>query len=408
MNDNASDISITDPAGFKAAGVTCGIKPSGKPDLALIVADRAATAAGVFTRNRFVGAPVTVSREHVADGRARAIVCNSGISNVATGEQGIANAREMCRRVGARLDIDADHVLVCSTGIIGPHLPMEKIRGGIDKAAGALAADPQGGHDAAGAILTTDKVTKTAGTTVDIDGTKVTVAGMAKGSGMIAPNMATMLAFLTTDAAIEARPLRRLLIGAVATTFNRISVDADTSTSDTALLLASGMADHTPITDHDSDAWQALSAAVTDVCRDLAEQIVRDGEGVTRPFTVEVIGAVDAADADRVGRTVVNSPLVKTAVHGGDPNWGRLVMAVGRSGAELKPERLSITIDGIPVLTAGEPDDLDADTQKRLEDAMTQAQVTFEIDLGLGDATARWLGADLSYEYVRINAEYTT
>jgi len=399
---------LTAPAGFRVASGTCGLKPSSRPDLFLLAAENPVSAAALFTRNRFVGAPVTVSRAHITIPRARAIVCNSGIANVATGQQGITDARKMCRTIGLALGCRQDDVLVCSTGIIGPRLPMEKIEPGLRATTEALAHGPEAEWGAGEAILTTDHHVKAARTTCRIQDATVTVGGMAKGSGMIAPNMATMLAFLTTDARISPSLLRRMLKRAGTQTFNRMSVDGDTSTSDSVFILASGEADHPPLREPDHPGYGALQQAITQICRRLAEQIIRDGEGVTRRMRVSVRGATSVQAADRVGRTVVNSPLVKTALHGGDPNWGRLVMAVGRSGAPFRPEELSIEIAGIPLLAGGEPVAMEAPTRKRLEQAMQAEEVAITIDLRRGPHEVTWLGADLSREYIRINADYTT
>ncbi|MEX0887190.1 MAG: bifunctional glutamate N-acetyltransferase/amino-acid acetyltransferase ArgJ, partial [Phycisphaeraceae bacterium] len=346
---------ITAPAGFYAAGTTCGIKESGLPDLGLIVCDRAATAAGVFTRSRTPGAPVTVTRSHLRRGRARGIVINSGNANDCTGQAGLRDARAMARRVAERMGQQqhpaagppwrAGDVLVASTGIIGHLLPMERVTAGIDTLAARLHRDAAADAELARAILTTDLTTKAAHRRVTIGGRKVQLAGVAKGSGMIAPNMATMLAFVTTDAAVAVAPLRQALKRAAAVSFNRISVDQHTSPSDMLLALASGAAGHETIAGPGADL-DTLQAALTDLCQDLAYQIVADGEGATRIFRVEVRTARSEREADRVGKTIVDSPLVKTAVHGSDPNWGRIVTAAGYSGAAINPGRMSLHIGG--------------------------------------------------------------
>lgn len=404
---HTGSLGITTPAGFAAAGGTCGIKPSGAPDLTLIVADRVCTAAGVFTTNRLPGAPVIVSREHVGRGRARAIVCNSGVSNVGTGARGLRDARAMCDAVARAVGCERHEVLVCSTGIIGHRLPMDRILPGIAALAGQLQRGPDVDAAAARCIMTTDLVPKSAGRSLRLSGRTVTIAGIAKGSGMIAPNMATMLAFITTDAAIAPATLRKAVKAAAGETFNRISVDHDTSTSDSLLVLASGAAGNARLGRSGRD-YDAFAAALTDVCGDLAYQIVKDGEGATRVFRVVVRGARHVADADRVGRTIVGSPLVKTAVHGGDPNWGRLIMAVGRSGAACSFETLILTIGGVAVYRRGAPVALDDARLKQLQAAMRADEVRFTVDLGQGKAAATWLGCDLSKEYVSINADYTT
>jgi len=396
--------SITAPQGFRAVGITCGIKESGKPDLALIVADGPCAAAGVFTQNQFPGAPVIVSKQHIADGNARAIVCNSGISNVATGQAGIDNAKSMCSSVAQQIGCPPEEVLVGSTGVIGQPLPIDKITTGIETAYPQLARGNEADAAAAEAILTTDLVTKSAARQVQLGDQTITLGGIAKGSGMIAPNMATMLVFLTTDAGFPADQLQDSLRVAVNQSFNRMSIDSDTSTSDSVLLLASAAVDHP----RNEQTLAAFTEALQDICKDLTYQLIRDGEGVTKVFHVHVRGATNEADADAVGRAVVDSPLVKTAVHGGDPNWGRLVMAVGKSNARIVPKSLSISIGDHPVITNGEPDPGASRKAEQLAAAMEGADVYLTIDLGIGEARAAWLGGDLSREYIHINADYTT
>ena len=399
--------SVTFPRGFRAAGATCGIKPSGNADIALIVADDTCTAAGVFTRNKVVGAPVTVSRRHIRSGVARAIVCNSGISNVCTGEQGLADAKAMCAQTAELVGCKTRDVLVCSTGVIGPHLPMDKVGRGIATAASKLGTGNTVDLDTARAIMTTDLVPKYASTTATIDDKTVRFGGIAKGSGMIAPNMATMLCFVTTDAAIESPAIKAALKQAVDQSFNRISVDHDTSTSDSVLVLASGGAKNQPIKP-DSPVLDTFTKALRRLLQDLAYQVVKDGEGATRVFHVKVTGAKSEKDADRVGHTIVGSPLVKTAVHGSDPNWGRFMMAVGRSGAQVKAERTELRIAGHTIFKAGRPVRMTEALEKKLIAAMSKSDVDVHVDLGMGKATAIWLGCDLSREYIAINADYTT
>lgn len=400
---------ITKPKGFAAGATTCGLKPSGAADLAVIasVHEGPCAAAGVFTKNRFPGAPVVVSRRHVRAGRARAIVCNSGISNVGTGEKGLLDAAGMCATVAEKLGGGATprQVLPASTGIIGVPLPIDKIIAGIGEVVPRLARGDETDEAAARAILTTDTRSKAATHRVKLSTGTATLGAIAKGAGMIAPNMATMLAFVTTDAAIDARRLKPMLRAAAAATFNRISIDGDTSTSDMVLVLANGASGASVDA---ADDELAFAAALHDLCADLGEQLVRDGEGVTRLMRVTVTGAATERDADRVGRSVVDSPLVKCALHGGDANWGRLVMAVGKSGATLDPLRLSITVGGVVLLRDGEPVPRKAPEQRKLETAMQRDDVPYLIDLGQGEATATWIGCDLSREYVAINADYTT
>ncbi len=399
--------SVTFPRGFRVASGTCGIKVSGNPDLMLLVADDVCSTAGVFTRNRAPGAPVIVSRRHLRTGQARAIICNSGCSNVCTGQQGIDDAREMCALVAHPLAADPRQVLVCSTGVIGHLLPMDKIRRGIAVLQNRLQTGPRADGAAARAIMTTDLKPKFTSRTVRLGKQTVRLGGMCKGSGMIAPNMATMLAFLTTDAAITPALLKQALKQAANHSFNRISVDHDTSTSDSVLLLASGAAKN-PIINKVGPDFEKFAAALTELCDELAYMIVRDGEGATKVFRVAVRGAASTRDADKVGHTAVGSPLVKTAIHGGDPNWGRFVMAAGRSGAKLNPQKLDITIGDIPVCLAGRPVEHDRKTMRRLVKLMNARDITITLDLHLGKGEATWLGCDLSRQYVTINADYTT
>ena len=403
-----SGVGVTWPRGFRAAGGTCGIKPSGSPDLALIAADAPCTAAGVFTTNRLPGAPVTVSKAHVAKGRARAIVCNSGCSNVATGAAGVDDAHRMCRAAADCVGCDPAEVLVCSTGVIGHRLPMAKILPGIAQVATQLTAGAAADAHAARCIMTTDLVPKLAARSVKVAGKTVRLGGIAKGSGMIAPNLATMLVFITTDAAVAAAPLRAALQAAARATFNRMSVDMDTSTSDTVLALASGLAGNAKISAAKGAGYDAFAAALRDLCADLTYQLVKDGEGATKVFRVLVCGARDEKEADRVGKTLVDSPLLKSAVHGGDPNWGRLIAAVGRSGVPVTFDTLALKIAGVAVFKDGEPAVRSAPQQNKLDEAMQAKEVTFTIDLGRGPAHVEWLGCDLSEEYVKINADYTT
>lgn len=412
MKKKQTSRSVTAPRGFRAAGGAFAIKPSGQPDMALIAADALCTAAAVFTTNQMPGAPVIVSKRHVRSGRARAIICNAGVSNVCTGQQGLRNAEMMCRLTAEGLGdgCQTRQVLVSSTGVIGKPLPMDKIETGVKTLCHRLSRGEQADKDAARAILTTDLVTKTALRRIKLAGETVTIGGVAKGSGMIAPHMATMLVFITTDAVIHAAPLKAALKHAVSQSFNRINVDDDTSTSDSVQILASALAGHRRIcsSNEKNKAYQTFRDALTDLCKDLAYQIVKDGEGAEKVFRVVVRGAANQRDADRIGRTVTASPLVKTAVHGGDPNWGRLAMAVGRSGAKVKPERVGVGVGKLVICRAGESTKLTPAKTRELDRLMAQKEITITIDLGLGDGACQWLGCDLSREYIRINADYTT
>ena len=390
---------ISVPLGFRASAVAAGIKPD-RLDLALVAAEAPCAAAGVFTSNRAVAAPVVVSREHLAGGRARAIVVNAGCANAATGAAGLRDAREMAARTASALGCAASEVLVASTGVIGLPLPMDKVRAGIDAAAKALAHE--GGADVARAILTTDTHPKEVLVETTIGGRRVRVGGIAKGAGMIAPNMATLLAFFTTDAAVSPAALHAALVAAVGETLNRITVDGDTSTNDTAFILASG-ASGAPTIDGPGPDHDAFSAALTAVSRRLAEMVVRDGEGSTRVAEVRVEGAATARDADVVARTVAESPLVKTALHGGDPNWGRILAAVGRSGIAIGAGGVDIHLGNIQVAAASDalPYDENAAHQQMVADP-----VRIRVVLHEGAATGWMWTCDFSHGYVEINAHY--
>ena len=391
---------ITRPRGFRAAGVACGIKP-GRPDLALIAAERACPAAAVFTTNLAPAAPVVLSRRHLVAGRARAVVVNAGCANAATGMRGMEDARRMAELVGAGLECPAEEIVVASTGVIGVPLPMDRVRAGIAAALGALAAE--GGADAARAILTTDTRPKEAGAEVALGGCLARIGAMAKGAGMIAPRMATMLAFFTTDAAIEPGLLKAALVDAVGESLNRVTVDGDTSTNDMALILASGAAGNEPIRDP-GPAYDAFRAGLTGVAREIALMIVRDGEGVTRVAEVRVEGARDTAEADRIARAVAESLLVKTALHGGDPNWGRILAAVGRAGVPVDDRRVDIFLGDVWVAEGGSARDY-SEEQARAA-LIAEDPVRIRIRLNAGAASSWMLTSDISKAYVDINASY--
>lgn len=399
--------SITLPKGFQAAGGCFGIKQSGSPDMALIVADADCAAAAVTTRSTAAAAPILISREHVADGCCRAIIVNSGNANAATGAQGLADARTMAQWVGEQLGCNADQVLVNSTGVIGHTLPMDKIRKGVNTLAGQLQAGARADADAATAIMTTDLRPKHAMGVFHLDGVPIHVGGIAKGSGMIAPNMGTMLGYITTDLPVTAPLVNQALTEAVNAdaSFNRISVDSDTSTSDMVAVLASGMAPVSPVTSVDSHGYRLLVEALTHVCRDLAWQIIRDGEGVNHVIDVQVTGAVDNDQALTFARSIADSPLVKTAVHGLDPNWGRIVMALGKTTLPLPLEQLVVSICDTVVFAEGRPTGFDA---PMLSSAMDIERVPIRVDLHQGRGGCRFLGCDLSREYIAINADYHT
>jgi glutamate N-acetyltransferase/amino-acid N-acetyltransferase len=399
---------ITAPGGFRAAGVACGIKrrkpdaASAPLDLALIVADRPSPAAAVFTTNKAVAAPVVVSREHLAasSNQAAAIVVNSGCANACTGDAGLSVAREMAAAAAAATGCRPDQVLVSSTGVIGVTLDIAKIRHGISLAAGELSAN---GNDAAmRAIMTTDPFPKSRAVMVNVPGGSFKVGGIAKGSGMIEPRMATMLGFLTTDARVAPDVLQRVLRRVSDETFNAITVDGECSTNDCVMLMASGTSGVVIDTDDDP----ALLAGLRVVSEHLAREIVRGGEGATKLVTVKITGAASREDAWLAARTIANSPLVKTAIHGGDPNWGRLVAAAGRSGAAFVLDRASVAVGPVQLFVEGVPHDERAD-QAAAE--MAGTQITVAVDLGTGGSHAATMWTcDFSAEYVRINAEYRT
>ena len=390
---------VTVPEGFRAAAVASGIKPD-RLDLALIVADAECTAAGVFTSNLARAAPVLVSREHVASGRARAVVVNAGCANAGTGEGGVKDAREMAETVAYTVGCRPEEVLVASTGVIGVRLPMEKVRAGIADAARRISR--HAGASAARAIMTTDTRPKEVAVEFPVGEARCVVGGMAKGSGMIAPDLATLLAFFTTDAAVTAPLLRRALGEAVGESLNRITVDGCTSTNDCALVLASGARPAPAIAGEGPD-YDAFRKALTEAARGLAEMLVRDGEGATRIACVRVEGARTTAEADRVARTVAESPLVKTALHGGDPNWGRILAAVGRAGVPLEVSRVSIYIGDVHVAERGAAREYD---EKAAAAAMQEDPVRFLVRLGEGEASGWLWTSDLSHGYVDVNAHY--
>ena len=399
-------------AGVRAAGVSAGFRKNPKRlDLALVVADETCAAAGTFTTNRFCAAPVTVCREHVADGRARAVVLNSGNANAATGEPGLANARTACELVARTLGCEAADVLVASTGVIGVQLPFEPYVEGVPAAVAALGSDAAHAHDAACAVMTTDthpKEAALAGQVLASDGSgyEVHVGGFVKGSGMIMPQMATMLCVLATDAPLTAEAARLALAAAVGQTFNKVTVDSDTSTNDSCFLLATGAAAPAGETiGPDSAAFPAVAAAVAGVCGELARQIAADGEGASKLVTVDVMGAATDADADAVARAIANSPLVKTAIFGHDANWGRVAGAAGKAGVPFDQYQVQIDLMGVPVCRDGLAVPMDEDDMLRRFEA---PEITIAVDLGQGACHTRVWTCDLTHDYVTINGDYRT
>jgi glutamate N-acetyltransferase / amino-acid N-acetyltransferase len=393
---------ITAPRGFRAAGVACGIKASGNLDLSLLVSDSAASAAGVFTTNLAKAAPVLLSRDHLAQsgGRGRAVVINSGCANACTGADGRDHARVMADRTAAAVGCAPSAVLVASTGVIGVKLPIDKVERGIADAATHLS--PASGGAAARAIMTTDPFPKESAVEASAGGRIFRVGGMAKGSGMIEPLMATMLGVVTTDAAVAPALLQRALKAAADETFNAITVDGECSTNDCVFVLANG-ASGVELTERD---WPLLVASLTAACEPLAIGIVRGGEGATKLITVRVTGAESDSDARRTARAIANSPLVKTAVHGGDPNWGRLIAVAGRSGSAFTLENAVVRVGPVTLFAGGTPYD---ERAPQAAHYLQGREIDLEVDLGTGGpGTSRMWTCDLSAEYVRINADYRT
>ncbi len=389
--------------GFRWAGVRCGIKTRGA-DLMLLLSDRPATAAGVLTRNVVASAPVQVTRAHLRSGSARAIVANSGCSNVAMGAQGMRDANTMAGLAALALGVAPCEVFVASTGVIGEPLPMARIASGISKAARAL--DETGIGAAARAIMTTDTVPKVASAAFKVGATRCSVAGIAKGSGMLEPNMATMLSFLATDAAVTPAVLRALWREIADETYNRVTVDGETSTSDTALVLANGAAGAKKIAGTGGKDAAMLAGALLDVATELAKMLARDGEGATKLVTIDVTGAKSDAQAEAAGRRIANSLLVKTALFGGDPNWGRILQTVGAARVALNLAKTEVVLCGIPVFTAGASTGPQA--RKAAGQRMRAPEISIAVALGAGLGRARLWTCDLSYGYVKVNADYTT
>ena len=392
---------ITAPAGFRAAGVHCGIKRV-KKDLALLVADGPSACAAVFTKNSVPAAPILVNRLQLErPSRIRAIAVNSGNANACTGERGLQDAWTMASRTAALLGVGTDEVLVSSTGVIGQFLPMDRVEAGLGQAAARLSRD---GHLAAAeAIMTTDTFVKELALTVDLPGGSVTFGGMAKGSGMIAPNMATMLAFITTDAAIDPALLRTALVRAVDRSFNRISVDGDTSTNDMAVVLAGGRSGLPLIASATDPAYAAFAAGLEHLLVRLSRMIVLDGEGATKFVEIVVSGAASEADAARAARSIGTSNLVKTAIHGEDANWGRILAAVGNAGIAFAPEETEIRFGDVPILGKNYAIDFSEAEAKR---ALSAREITIRVTLNGGPGEATFWTCDLSREYVAINASY--
>ncbi len=403
---------ITAPKGFRAAGVVAGLKSSGAKDLALILSETDAIAAGVFTTSQVRAACVDYCRQRLqTKASARAILCNAGQANAATGEPGWNDAIETAKLLGEALNISGDAVLLASTGVIGQRIKMDALRRGILQVVSA--ATVEGGADAAKAIVTTDLVTKEIALEATIEGRPVRIGGIAKGSGMIAPNMATMLGFITCDAAVSTGLWHEMLKRAVDKSFNQITVDGDTSTNDCVLALANGQSRTTAITSDSANA-QKLEAMLTEVCQYLAKAVARDGEGATCLIEVQVSGAADDRSASQVAKTIAGSSLVKSAVFGRDPNWGRIAAAAGRAGVKFHQDELNIKLGDIVLMKNGQPQDFD---RSAASDYLKQAAageylktdtVLILVNIGVGTGKSTAWGCDLTYKYVEINAEYTT
>jgi len=388
------------PIGFRVAGMTAGIYKKPRPDLAMLVSDAPCAVAGVFTTNAFCAAPVKWDRAIIAKGRAQALVVNAGNANCATGKQGDADCAETARLAAGSLGLKPSEILVSSTGVIGVPMPMAKVRAALPELVRQL--DSGKWVEFSETILTTDTVRKMAGASVRIDGKNVRILGVAKGSGMIHPNMATMLAYVVTDAAIEPKTLRAIFASVAGATFNSLTVDGDTSTNDTALVLANGMAGAKPIRPG-TKAARDFAAALEKVCASLAYQLVRDGEGATKVAIIRVEGAATAEDARTAARAVATSSLVKTALFGEDANWGRIACAVGYSGAKVVPEKTDILIGPMRLLDKGRPVKF---SEARASRILAKSEVRITVRLNLGKHAATYYTCDLTYDYVSINADY--
>lgn len=397
------DGGVTTPKGFKAAGLHCGLKKTDRNDLGVIVCEVPAAAAAVYTTNLFQAAPLQVTRESLSAGRTlRAMLVNSGNANACTGAQGDADAREMQSRMAEALGVNKNEVAVASTGVIGVLLNMEKVNAGIERLPSKLSGDVDGAEEFCKAILTTDLVKKVSCVTVTIDGQQVTIAGAAKGSGMIHPNMATMLGFVTTDAAIGSELLQQALSEVTNLSFNMITVDGDTSTNDMLVAMASGLAGNRELTSSHPD-YEAFFSGLRHVCQELAKMIARDGEGATKLIETSVIGAVSDEAAQAIAKTIIGSSLVKSAIYGADANWGRIIAAVGRAGQPVNVNTVDIRLGDILVLEQSSPVAFDEDIALEYLKGDT---INIHVNLNMGSGSALAWGCDLTYDYVRINAAY--
>lgn len=391
---------VTAPKGFRAAGVRCGIKRQGT-DLAIICSGQPCSVAAVFTTNSFKAASVIRNQELLKSGRGRAVVANSGNANACTGEQGVRDVDRIRRFAGELLNVGEEEVFSASTGIIGVPLPMDRIEVGIMDAVAELSAD--GGDAASLAIMTTDTRPKAAAYEFSVDGTPVRIGGMCKGAGMICPNMATMLCFITTDAGMDSAALQKCLASKVERSFNSLTVDGDMSTNDSVIVLANGASGCR--IEPGTRGYELFDEALGLLCMELARAIARDGEGATKYVEVRVVNAASYEDAKAAAMAIANSPLVKTAIFGEDPNWGRVLCAAGRSCAKISPERVSLHFGDVKIVDKGEPLQIDAEAARK---PMLGKDLVITLDLGLGEATATAFTCDFSYDYVKINAEYHT
>ena len=393
---------ITAPQGFKASGVAAGIRKKDKKDVAIVYSEVLAQGAATYTINKFKAAPLQVTMENLSDGKLQAIVINSGVANACMGQQGLEDAKSMAEITAEALGMEAKNVAVASTGVIGVPLPMDIVKKGILDAVSKLS--PSGGLCAAQAIMTTDLVKKEIACQLEIEGKTITIGAMAKGSGMIHPNMATMLAFITTDADVEADCLQKILKECTETTFNMISVDGDTSTNDMLVIMANGLAQNNKITINSPQA-EILKKGILEVCTQLAQMIARDGEGATKLIEVEVKGALSLEDARKGARSICSSSLVKSAIFGEDANWGRIITALGYSGAEVDPFLVDVYLGDLMMAKKGTGLKFDEDKARAI---LQEKDVKITVDLHLGEYSAKSWGCDLSYDYVKINAAYRT
>ena len=398
MSESFPSSNIASVPGFLAGAVHAGIKSSDELDLAILHSEMLCTAAGVFTTNQIKSAPVILSQKHLSQRRAQAVVVNSGCANACVGKQGLADALETTNLVATKLGISPQEVLIASTGVIGVPLPMNCVREGMTK----IKLHKDGGHDFAQAIMTTDTKSKEVAIKLDMKGVKLTIGGVAKGAGMIHPDLATMLCFIATDASVNDDFLQSALQKAVDASFNMLSIDGETSPSDCVFLLANGLAGNPPISFNNGEAFQK---ALDEVCIYLAKSIARDGEGATKLIEITIEGATNQAEARQAARTIASSPLVKAAIHGSDPNWGRIVAALGRSGVEVIENKLDVHLNDTCVMKQGCPSSF---SQEEMRLALRNDNVLIRLRLNLGDGEATAWGCDLSEEYVRINSEYTT